>query len=108
MHIKTDIIYTLSLEETLEMSTYLNLEQIPKLLKCINKYIAYKDDSMVSTWAYANHYVPSGKKPPTEPKGTFKPNSFLFKALDSACIIISIRKGDYIRELRVQLVPLPL
>ena len=79
------------------------------MLNWVNNYIAYKEDKMVCSWAYAHYYVPQGKKPPTEPKGTFQPNSFLFKALQDSCIIISLKcNNSYVRELRVQTVPLPL
>jgi len=109
MHIKTDIKYTLSLEESLEMEAILNTENISTLLRYVNQHIAYKDNRMVGCWAYANHYVPAGKPPPTEPKGTFKPNSFLFKALKDSCIIISKKNNNsYVKELRIQTVPLPL
>ena len=109
MHVKSDIHFSLSFEESLEMESFLNNEDIMTLLRYVNKYIAYKDNRMVGNWAYGNHYVPANKPPPTEPKGSFKPNSFLFKTLKDSCIVISKKNNNnYVKELRIQTVPLPL
>uniref|UniRef100_A0A6C0LN41 Uncharacterized protein n=1 Tax=viral metagenome TaxID=1070528 RepID=A0A6C0LN41_9ZZZZ len=108
--IKTNIPYeALSLEENEEFKSYLMNEDHYSLLKLVNKKIAYNKELMVGIWSYGDIYLPSGKKPSVEPKGKFVPNSYMFKSLDKADIIISHRYNDtYVKELRVQFVPLPL
>ena len=109
MLIKTEIPHTLTLEECTELKSYISNKDIKKALNFINQNIAYKDNLMVSTWAYGTYYAPPNKKLSVEPKGSFDPNSDIFRMLRNSCITLSVyESNNYIKELRIQTIPLPL
>ena len=107
--VKTLIKHNMSGVEFSQITELLKTEDYKELLKYVNCHIAYKNNEMISCWAFANYYLLKGKVLPTEPKGTFIPNSLLFKSLCGADITISLRYSDqYVKEIRMQTVPLPL
>ena len=100
-----------SMDLTKKIGDLIKEEKISELIRLLNENFSYKfdDQQMIGTYAFADLFQPVGKKPPAEPKGTFKPNILLFKCLQDTDIIVKYRYSEnYLKEFRAQTVPLPL